>query len=171
MMAQLCPFSFLPRPIKYDDKIIAQIFLSDSLENGAGYSNYPSKDKNFDEVLKSIIENEEFKNVFLNEEHTKNCDSSCYACMQDYFNLHYHGLLDWRLGYDMVQMMRNKDFVPNLSQTYWKSISKKALKNLKEFIETTTEDQNLSIEGNRIMGNNRIYELIHPLSDKKLAGI
>ena len=160
------------RPIRNEETgdTIAQIFLSDNLENGAGYSRWLSQGNNFENILESISEeNEQFKNVY-NKKHNDNCDSSCYLCMQDYSNLHYHGLLNWRLGFDMVDMIKNKDFIPPLKNYRWKSLAEKSIENLKYFIEIETGGKK-ELECDKtnlcIKTSDKIYQLIHPLSDKK----
>lgn len=129
-------------------KVTAQIFLSDALENGAGYSKWLCDENNFKKVLDEIEKS--IKPTFIDKKHTENCDGSCYYCMQDYSNLHFHGLLDWRLALDMVEMMRNKNFVPNLETDYWISITKRAKENLNLWL-------------NNIKINREKIELIHPL--------
>jgi hypothetical protein len=38
------------------------------------------------------------------------CRTACYQCMHRYDNQHYHGLIDWRLGLDVLQMMVTPDY-------------------------------------------------------------
>src|SRR5205823_5090576 len=40
--------------------------------------------------------------------HAYQCDSACYDCLKDYYNMAYHPLLDWRLGRDMVGLLRGR---------------------------------------------------------------
>lgn len=150
--------------LKPIENAMAQIFLSDALENGAGYSRWLSKDENIKTVLNSIVNSEEFKRIYLSKEHQDNCDTSCYLCMQDYANLHYHGLLNWRLGYDMVNMMLDKNFVPSLNTSYWQSLAEKSLKSLKEFI-SIANDKTLQedLKNWQLKTDDMTYQLIHPL--------
>ena len=121
-------------------------------------------------LLVNIIkeDSEQFKNIY-NDTHNNNCDSSCYLCMQDYANLHYHGLLNWRLGFDMVDIMKNDKFIPSLKQKRWKSLAEKSLENLMSFIKITINNNEiLSIDKENLCiksSNGRIYKLIHPLSN------
>ncbi len=32
------------------------------------------------------------------------CDTSCNLCLRDFYNMPYHGLLDWRLALDMARL-------------------------------------------------------------------
>ena len=157
------------RPTKNEDgETIAQIFLSDNLANGAGYSRWLSHDTNLEKILDSVDEeNERFKNVY-NDKHNNNCDSSCYLCMQDYSNLHYHGLLNWRLGFDMVDMMKDKDFEPSLNDVRWKSLANKSLTNLSKFIKSIDNKANLIEETQTFSikddSKSITYQIVHPLS-------
>ena len=112
--------------------------------------------------MDSIVNDDNFKNVYLSEIHQDNCDTSCYMCMQDYANLHYHGLLHWRLGYDMVNMMLDKSFVPNLHFHYWKSLSLRALESLHKFLTIVKSNEkyeknedDLCISNNKIIYKSR----------------
>lgn len=83
-----------------------QIFLADSLENGAGYATHLGDAATFREVLREAAE-------YLREKaqanHASLCDSSCYDCLRDYYNMPYHPLLDWRLASDMLAVAEGRD--------------------------------------------------------------
>lgn len=84
-----------------------QAFLSDSLENGAGYCLWLAEEKNIQNVLSSISNDRQTGPVtgqWLRDEHVTQCDTSCSRCLRDYYNMPYHGLLDWRLALDMAQI-------------------------------------------------------------------
>jgi hypothetical protein len=87
------------RVISVGGEARGQIFLADSLENGAGYATHLGEVGNFREVLREA-------NEYLREKaeanHASLCDSSCYDCLRDYYNMPYHPLLDWRLASDML---------------------------------------------------------------------
>jgi hypothetical protein len=88
----------------------AQVFLSDSLANGAGYCSHLGKEDVFGDLLASAAER-----VGELETHTNSgepCDSACYKCLKDYRNMAYHGLLDWRLAADMLTLLRGREFLP-----------------------------------------------------------
>jgi hypothetical protein len=85
-----------------DGKRHAEIFISDSLQNGAGYARHLSHAIVFkrvlDKVLTSIVADWE------NSDRHK-CDSACYGCLKDYSNMAIHELLDWRLGADLAFLL------------------------------------------------------------------
>jgi ATP-dependent helicase YprA (DUF1998 family) len=80
---------------------LGEIYLADSLENGAGYATYLGAPVVFRQVLDSA---REFIDELERESHER-CDSSCYDCLRDYNNMAYHALLDWRLGRDMLDLL------------------------------------------------------------------
>jgi len=83
-----------------------QIFLADSLENGAGYATHLGQVVNFREVLR---EADEYLQEKEQSNHASLCDSSCYDCLRDYYNMPYHPLLDWRLARDMLDVAIGRD--------------------------------------------------------------
>ena len=146
------------RSILENDEVINQIFLSDTLDNGAGYSKWLCNEENFNKVLTSIADkNGDFYSSLKSDEHIENCDSSCYNCMQSYDNSHYHGLLNWRLGLDMARMMYDKDFIPSLNEEYWVNIKTKAEKNFANLIDLLNKADN---KNNHIKND---YNIVHPL--------
>ena len=84
----------------------AQGFLSDALENGAGYCRWIGEEANIKQVLRLCDPTAESSigTHWLASGHAEVCDTSCNRCLREYYNLPYHGLLDWRLALDMVRM-------------------------------------------------------------------
>jgi DEAD/DEAH box helicase domain-containing protein len=91
------------RTLERDGRLEGEVFLSDFLENGAGYSTYLGRRDVFprflDEVLGSHATHMEHHGAG-----GRPCDSACYDCLKDYANMAYHGLLDWRLALDMARL-------------------------------------------------------------------
>jgi DEAD/DEAH box helicase domain-containing protein len=80
-----------------------QVFISDDLENGAGYATYFGRQENFETLLNEILDSiaPEWQH---HGQSGQICDSACYDCLKDYSNMSYHGLLDWRLAVDMAEL-------------------------------------------------------------------
>lgn len=99
------------RTIKRDNRASGQGFLSDTLDNGAGYCRWLSIEENFKKVLQLCDSTtiDSIAGKWLNIEHSEECDTSCNRCLRDYYNLRYHGLLDWRLGLDMFRIALNHE--------------------------------------------------------------
>jgi hypothetical protein len=91
---------------------IGQAFLSDKLENGAGYCRWLAVPENFTRVLKhadvaragSLARQWVLGLQDIDRRHSEHCDTSCNRCLRDFYNLPYHGLLDWRLALDMARL-------------------------------------------------------------------
>ena len=91
-------------------ELIGQIFMSDTLENGAGYSTFLGTPKEFQQLLSDIVG----PNVLgrLNQrvfpdDHGAICQTSCHECMRDYSNLAYHSIMDWRIAVDLATIALN----------------------------------------------------------------
>ncbi|QDH10970.1 DEAD/DEAH box helicase [Nocardioides dongxiaopingii] len=93
-------------PTVKNGEVHAELFLADSLENGAGYASRLGRD--MDELLARTARLAEA----LPEHGQRPCDSSCYSCLRDYTNSRWHPVLDWRLAVDMIDLLhgRTPDF-------------------------------------------------------------
>lgn len=92
-------------------------YVTDNLDNGAGYaSNYSNKER-----FKSLLANiQRDLGPFLMEDlHSKSCTTSCYHCLRNYFNRSAHSSLDWRLGLDVVQFLQNSKSGFSFAQPWW----------------------------------------------------
>jgi hypothetical protein len=83
-----------------------QAFLSDSLENGAGYCRWLAAPENLQQMLSAACDlvAGQVGTKWVTPEHRDRCDTSCNHCLRDFYNLQYHGLLDWRLALDMARL-------------------------------------------------------------------
>jgi hypothetical protein len=77
------------------------LFLADALENGAGYCTHLGTEEQLRALLVSATE---YVAELEDEGHARTCDSSCYDCLRSYGNQAYHGLLDWRLARDWLDL-------------------------------------------------------------------
>ena len=94
------------RTIQRNGQPMAQAFLCDKLENGAGYCRWLGQPSNFPKLLDKL---DPYQRGSVTREwlgtHSKECDTSCNRCLRDFYNLPYHGLLDWRLAFDMARIL------------------------------------------------------------------
>lgn len=89
------------RTVDKDGVVSAEIFLADTLQNGAGYATHLGRPSVFYDLLEYMLKPE----GYALRSHGKGlCDSACYDCLKDYSNMAYHGLLDWRLALDMTHL-------------------------------------------------------------------
>jgi ATP-dependent helicase YprA (DUF1998 family) len=78
-----------------------EVFLADTLENGAGYCTWIGQRAQLQELLHGA---DEFVSELSRPPHDQ-CDSSCPDCLRDFRNLVFHPLLDWRLGRDLLDLL------------------------------------------------------------------
>ncbi len=77
------------------------IYLADALENGSGFA-WEIYLNRFGAVMDYIMN--DLGRTYRSDTHER-CDSSCYACLRDYGNASVHGLLDWRLGMELAEIL------------------------------------------------------------------
>lgn len=82
-----------------------QIFLADSLENGAGYSRYICDPGRLEELISGHYE--DVRPTWESSTHS-DCDQSCQACLRNYNNRFTHASLDWRLALDVAEIVLEK---------------------------------------------------------------
>jgi ATP-dependent helicase YprA (DUF1998 family) len=77
------------------------VFLADSLENGAGYCTRLGQSKQLALLLEGT---DKFATDLAKPPHDE-CGSSCPDCLRDFTNRVFHPLLDWRLGRDLLDLL------------------------------------------------------------------
>ncbi|MBK8204965.1 MAG: hypothetical protein IPK68_22605 [Bdellovibrionales bacterium] len=92
-------------------------FIVDNLDNGAGYSSKYSQSAQFINLLTQA--ETLFVSNLIHPHHESTCTSSCYKCLRSYYNRFLHANLDWRLGYDLLRLMKDKDSAVTLENQWW----------------------------------------------------
>jgi hypothetical protein len=110
-------------------QVVGQIFISDSLENGAGYSSYFGTPARAEDLLRFVVgqaNNATFYAPLVaqvdpqgNPRHGRLCNTSCPDCLRDFSNLAYHNILDWRLGLDLARLALDPLALIDFSVPYW----------------------------------------------------
>ncbi|OPG04676.1 hypothetical protein B1R27_24305 [Streptomyces sp. GKU 895] len=80
-------------------------FLSDTLDNGAGYCTHLAEPDVFKELMATA---DRMLAGFSAGAHGSDCRGSCYECLRDYTNMAYHSLLDWRLAGDLLAILQGR---------------------------------------------------------------
>jgi Lhr-like helicase len=93
-------------PVAIAGQVHGELFIADTLENGAGYATRLAQ------APGELLERADTYADSLRAHGTIPCDSSCYACLRDYRNSHWHSLLDWRLAADMLGLLRGRPLRP-----------------------------------------------------------
>ncbi len=116
----------------------ARIFVSDSLENGAGYSTYLGQPGEFEDLLVFMLgqlgapgtllrqRSQEFYDPLVSDPHEPERASSCHRCLREYGNMAYHPLLDWRLALDMVRLALDRSARIDFTVGYWSTLVARA---------------------------------------------
>jgi hypothetical protein len=137
-----------------------EIFLSDAIENGAGYVSHLAGEKEFATLLNRVEE------LVTSWDDEHGCDTSCYACLRDYTNNPYHPLLDWRLAADALEILRYGD----VRHDRWAVTRRSAVEAAVEAFSWTCVDPSAPTP---LLENThgRAVEVIHPLAyrDEDLA--
>ena len=105
--------------------VVGQVFLSDTLENGAGYATHLGTPSAMQDLLEMIARPtpREFHDRLVAPPHADACDTSCPDCLRSYSNLAYHNLLDWRLAVDMARLALDPTVQVSLSLQRWSRVA------------------------------------------------
>lgn len=105
-------------------QIIGQVFISDSLENGAGYSSVYGDPAVAEDLLRYIAgqTTQEFFGPIANNPHRDDCRTSCPDCLRDFSNLAFHSILDWRVALDMVRLALDPNATIDFTVPYWQGL-------------------------------------------------
>jgi DEAD/DEAH box helicase domain-containing protein len=112
-------------------QIIGQVFLSDSLENSAGYSSFFGNPAEAEDLMRFIVgqTSPAFYAPLVaqvdahgNPAHANLCNTSCSDCLRDFSNLAYHNILDWRLGLDLARLALDPNAPIDFTVSYWQGV-------------------------------------------------
>ena len=146
--------------------VVGQIFLSDTLENGAGYSTLLGEPAEFEALLRSLCGPNVLGRLSLNAnsaDHGAACQTSCHDCMRDYSNLAYHSILDWRLGLDMARLALDAAAPIDFSPAYWNGIADMAIQRLSTALPGSTIQAFAGLPS--VVLGRRVIIAAHPLWD------
>ena len=150
----------------------ARIFISDNLENGAGYSSWLANPDKFENLLQFILDPEQrFYPPLVSSTHRQECSTSCHRCLREFGNMAFHPLLDWRLAIDMVRLALDPNAQINLNYSYWADLVEPTAEAYFKALDLTY-DPNDTLGGLRFGlddWNREAIILTHPLWDKHEA--
>ncbi|WP_282187583.1 DEAD/DEAH box helicase [Chromobacterium haemolyticum] len=118
-----------------DGRIVPVLQMADLLVNGSGLCDRLTQKSASGlplvvDVMKSIARDKAVSPLkeLLEPEHRDSCYLACYRCLHRYGNQPYHGLLDWRLGLDVIHLLLDPNYDAGLQGTFstpsledWKS--------------------------------------------------
>jgi hypothetical protein len=148
----------------------AKIFISDSLENGAGYSTHLGDPARFEDLLLFILgrsgspPDESFHNPLVDSIHDEGCLTSCHRCLREFGNMAYHSLLDWRLALDMVSLTLDQNAPIGFGSMFWQTVLDRVAQPYFNGLGMTPTTFG-GLPGGVNQMNNEAVILIHPLWD------
>ena len=165
-----------------DGQSVPVLQMADRLVNGSGLcERLQQRGKSGSpiilDVMKSILNNKMTYPLvdFLQREHRESCFQGCYYCLHRYGNQAYHGLLDWRLGLDVIQILLDKTYNAGLNGDFtspgiidWQDNARR----LAEEAATLYSGSKVKIVGNVPLigtGHNRWAAVLHPFWDRDAA--
>lgn len=109
-----------------------EIFIVETADNGAGYTNYLNGDSDKEISQKIFISNlmagGKIYNSLTKDIHSHDCFSSCYDCLRDYYNQSHHNLLNWRFALDLAKLASDKEAELMFQDEYWNGYFENYLK-------------------------------------------
>lgn len=105
--------------------LTGEVFLCDTLENGAGYATHLGTPTVMQDLLEMIARPtpRQFHDRLVDGAHADLCNTSCPDCLRSYSNLAYHNLLDWRLGMDMASLALDPLSPLSVTSPRWQSVA------------------------------------------------
>jgi hypothetical protein len=101
----------------HSGQVVGQVFISDSLENGAGYSSRYGDPLEAEGLLQFIT-----TQIPGGQQHATECRTSCPDCLRDYSNLAFHNILDWRVALDVARLALDANAPINFDVPYWQGL-------------------------------------------------
>ena len=153
----------------------ARIFISDSLENGAGYSTFLGDRIRFEELLRFVLGQarpswtrstppDSFHRPLVTPPHSHDCFNSCHRCLREFGNMAFHPILDWRLGLDMAQLALDPNARIDLTTSHWSDLVARIAPTYFAGLQMQTRTFD-ALSGGVDPFNNEAIILTHPLWD------
>jgi hypothetical protein len=146
-------------------QVRGEIFISDGLENGAGYSSHLGMPAEAENLLRFLAGQGDtsFYDPLVAPSHASACQTSCPDCLRDFSNLAFHNILDWRLGLDLARLALDPNAAIDLTVSYWQSL---AVATATAYFASQPQWQFLTLAGVPAGRRGDIIEIVvHPLWD------
>jgi len=103
-----------------ESTLAGQIFVTDKLENGSGYTHRISAPAVFQDLLSRLNTGipDSMGEFLRGPLHEGSCATACYRCLMTYSNSRTHPLLDWRIGLDTIKLLTDGG-APSMTTSYW----------------------------------------------------
>ncbi len=152
------------RVVQDNAQVRGEIFMSDSLENGAGYSSHlgdPAEAEDLLRFLTGQTADQSFYGPMAAAAHAGVCQTSCPDCLRDFSNLPFHNVLDWRLGLDLARLALDPNTPIDFTVAYWQGLAAPAAA---AYFAAQTQWQSVVFAGVPAGRRANVVEIIvHPL--------
>jgi DEAD/DEAH box helicase domain-containing protein len=103
--------------------VVGQVFLSDALENGAGYCSQFATPAAMERLLRFVSDPaSSLLAPMIATRHTDECRTSCHGCLRDYSNLAWHNILDWRMALDVARLALDGNAPVDFTTSHWQPL-------------------------------------------------
>ena len=103
--------------------IVGQVFLSDALENGAGYCSQFATAAAMERLIHFVADpTGSLLAPIVALGHADRCQTSCPDCLRDYSNLAWHNILDWRMALDIARLALDSNTPVDYTTPYWQPL-------------------------------------------------
>jgi ATP-dependent helicase YprA (DUF1998 family) len=146
-------------------QVRGEIFISDSLENGAGYSSHLGTPSEAESLVMFLAGQGDptFYAPLVAPSHAGTCQTSCPDCLRDYSNLAFHNILDWRLGLDLARLALDPNASIDFTVSYWQDL---AATTAAAYFAAQSQWQYLTLAGVPAgRRGNTVEIVVHPLWD------
>jgi hypothetical protein len=151
------------RVVQNANEVRGEIFISDSLENGAGYSSHLGTPAEAESLMRLLAGQGDpsFYTPLVAPLHSDACQTSCPDCLRDYSNLAFHNILDWRLGLDLARLSLDPNAAIDFTVHYWQPLATTASN---AYVSSQSQWQFVTFAGVPAGRRGNIVEIItHPL--------
>lgn len=160
-----------------DGSLVPFMQISDDLVNGSGLCNRLNQlgttgEPIVLEVIREILSGQRKSPLpaMLKESHRAKCLTGCYHCLHRYGNQTYHGLLDWRLGSSVLQLLLDGGHTAGLDGDFtapgiadWPEVARQLAAEAAGFL--TTSASSIGHIPLISRGHGKWAAVIHPLWD------
>jgi hypothetical protein len=103
--------------------VVGQIFLSDALENGAGYCSQYATSAAMERLLRFVSDPaSSLLAPIIAASHANRCQTSCPDCLRNYSNLAWHNILDWRMALDLARLALDASEPVDFTTPHWQPL-------------------------------------------------
>ena len=135
---------------------VPRVFLADALENGAGYCSYLGRPEVVPQFLTAV---RNYLSELASGSHGTDCDSSCYDCLREFYNMSFHPLLDWRLASDMLALAEGG----GVKYEAWNRIELACAHDFANAFDGTPTQLDCGVAA--VVGEGRVLVVSHPLEE------